>query len=168
MSCEDPNHSAWNRVRTACGCLPSNYWCRGRGLGHPKAFRLQQRPEQLLPFHPWSEQLSMGTLELLRHQWLIPQGTHAAAFLNSLNIHYTKPCLSLLFAACRSYQINAGHLRQALWAICTHLWLLLWSPPLSLQAFSQWGGTRVLQPLVAHLGTSQFPDNNPTAYFPME
>ena len=117
---------------------------------------------------PWSEQLSMGTLELLRHQWLIPQGTRAAAFLNSLNIHYTKPCLSLLFAACRSYQINAGQLRQALWAICTHLRLLLWSPPLSLQAFSQWGGSRVLQPLVAHLSTSQFPDNNPTAYFPME
>lgn len=54
------------------------------------------------------------------------------------------------------------------WSHSLLLRLLLWSPPLSLQAFSQWGGSRVLQPLVAHLGTSQFPDNNPTAYFPME
>lgn len=49
----------------------------------------------------------------------------------------------------------------------TYPWLLLWSSSLSLQALSQWRRTRVHWPLVAHVGSSQFPDDNSTLYFPM-
>lgn len=89
----------------------------------------------------------------------ISQGAEPAAVLGSPSIHQRTPLLPLPLSASSfpGLQIPSGHchgiLRQPLGMMFPHLWLLFWSPSLSLQALSQCRRNGILWPLLAHAGT---------------
>lgn len=128
----------------------SNYWCRNRGW-HVKVSMLEQRPFHTCPGWTVTACHIRGASEA--RSWDFPD---PAAVLGSPSMYHRTPLLPLCLLASSFPGLPPNPIRLLPWhplgMMFPHLWLLLWPPPLSLQALSQCRWNGILWPLVAHAG----------------